>query len=146
MFYILTGDTMTDMESEEKIFISKSKNPSNIYVNKIYRGYETLEEAEKEISKIFGEVHELEDTTGNQDILSVYKEGKYEELDASETGDWVYEPVKSDVKANSTDEELKSLAEKYEEMANELGGTLDSCAVEEAIELRRKELQEKEEE
>jgi len=93
--------------------------------------YATIEEARAAITDKFGEVRDS-DANGDsfesydEDVVEVYKPGKYTPMSSQATADWAYEGIKSDIEADTTDERIAELVAEYEAEANSNGYTLDS--------------------
>ena len=109
-----------------------------------YGEYATIEEARAAIIETFGDVRD-QDPCGDifesddEDVVEVYKPGKYAPLSRQATADCSYEWIQADITADTTDERISELFAEYEEEANSHGQTLDSDVVEFMVE-RRQEL------
>ena len=91
--------------------------------------YENIEKARAAISEIFGDVrkanhdgHEFE--SDDDDVVEVYRPGKYTPMSRESSANWVYESMSQDVDADTTDDEISVLAIEYEKSANSAGSTL----------------------
>lgn len=92
--------------------------------------YETLEAAKKAVKEIFGEVRDCDSERhdfGGYDTaaVEVYKPGKFSPMSRQETADWAHDGMRSDITADTTDEQIAELVAEYEGYANSDGCTLD---------------------
>ena len=94
--------------------------------------YDSLELAEAALEAKFPETRECGDSENEFDdaIVISYKIGVYQQWSAEGTANWLYETMRGDITASTTNEELAALLESYESEANSEGGTLDSSASE----------------
>lgn len=93
--------------------------------------YATIEEARAAITDKFGEVRDS-DANGDsfesddEDVVEIYRPGKFAPMSSQATADWAYEGIKYDIEADTTDERIAELVARYEAEANSNGYTLDS--------------------
>lgn len=106
--------------------------------------YATIEAARAAIAEKFGDVRDR-DANGysfesdDEDVVEVYKPGKYTPMSSQATADWAYEGIQSDIEADTTDERIAELVAAYEAEANSCGYTLHSD-LEDFMKERRREL------
>lgn len=106
--------------------------------------YGTIEAARVAITDKFGEVRDS-DANGDsfesddEDVVEIYKPGKYAPMSRQATADWAYEVIQSDIDADTSDERIAELVAEYEAVANSNGYTLDSD-LEGLMQERRQEL------
>ena len=106
--------------------------------------YTTVEEARAAITEKFGEVRDS-DVNGdsfescNEDVVEIYKQGKYVPMSSQATSEWTYEAIQSDIEAETTDARIDALVDEYEAKANSNGRTLHSD-LEDFMKERRQEL------
>lgn len=104
--------------------------------------YDTIEEARAAVEEQFGPCREREIGTDpfNDDpdgcVVAVFKIGQYEQMSREATGDWIYEGLRAEVTADTTDEQIEQLIEKWEAECNSEGYTLDGRAEDMAREYR----------
>lgn len=103
--------------------------------------YSTLEEARAAVAATFGEVRSStpladEFESDDENVVEVYKRGKYEPMSREATADWSYSGFSEDIDANTTDERIEELASEYEATANSEGYTLDSRLKDYMLEFR----------
>lgn len=107
--------------------------------------YSTLEEARAAISERFGGEVRKCDANGDsfepdqEDVVEVYKPGKYAPMSSESTADWAYDAIQADIAADTTDERIAELVTIYETEANNNGYTLNSH-LEDFMQERRQEL------
>lgn len=91
--------------------------------------YATIEEARAAITEKFKEVRDS-DVYGDlfesydEDVVEIFKPGKYAPMSRTATEDWIYEGMKADINADTTDERIAELVAEYEAEANSTGYTL----------------------
>lgn len=107
--------------------------------------YPTIEAATAAVMEKFGPVrtHDGGDRFGNpyddDEVVAVFKPGKYRPMSREHTGDWAYSSVLTDITADTTDERIQALVTEYEADANSEGHTLHS-SLGEIMKERREEL------
>lgn len=106
--------------------------------------YETIEEARAAIAEKFGEVRDSNPNgesfeSWDEDVVEVYRPGKYAPMSRQGTADWAWEGIQADIGADTTDERIAELVAIYEAEANSHGCTLDSD-LDEFMKKRRQEL------
>ncbi len=104
--------------------------------------YATIEKARAAITEKFGEVRDGDIFELDDDIVEIYKPGKYAPMSSQTTADWSYDGIQSDIEANTTDERIAELVAEYEADANSNGYTLHSD-LEGFMQKRRQELRDK---
>ena len=105
-----------------------------------YGEYETLEAARYAVFENFGQVRLVNDEDKDDTVIESYKIGQYIPMSEEETGDWVYESMRSEIHADTTDEDITKFLAECESNANaEFGATLDS-SVEDMVKQYRQEL------
>ena len=137
---IRTVPAKTNMSHEVKI--NGWCGTTNDWSVHAYGEYETLELARNAINDIFGDVRDADpyDLGEDPDVVESYKIGQYIPMSEEETGDWVYEPMRSEIHADTTDEDITQFIAECESNANaEFGATLDS-SVEDMVKQYRQEL------
>jgi hypothetical protein len=92
--------------------------------------YETIEAARAAIAEQFGDVRDRdanwdEFESMDDDVVEVFKPGKYEPMCKEAVADWSYETAKEEITAETTDEEIAGMVDEYESEANSNGS---SCA------------------
>lgn len=91
--------------------------------------YTTIEEARAAITEKLGEVRAANggsfEYSDDENVVETYKPGKYAPMSSQATADWVYEGIRSDIDADTTDEGISELVAEYEAEANSHGYTLD---------------------
>lgn len=93
--------------------------------------YATIEEARAAIAEKFGEVRDS-DAEGcpfeadDKDVVETYRPGKYAPMSSQATADWAHEIIRSEIRADTTDERIRELVEDCESEANSIGYTLHS--------------------
>ena len=103
---------------------------NNDWATYAHGGYYTIDEAEVAIAEVFGEVRDC-DPNGeafpidDEDIVAVYKPGRFEPMSSQATADWAYEGILADIDDDTTDARIVELVAEYEEEANSNGYTLD---------------------
>lgn len=113
---------------------------TNDWSTHAYGEYETLEAARLAIAENFGQVRLFEDEDKYDTVIETYKIGQYIPMSEEETGDWVYEPMRSEIHADTTDEGIAKFIAECESNANaEFNATLDS-SVEDMVKQYRQEL------
>jgi hypothetical protein len=91
--------------------------------------YATIEEARAAITEKLGEVRNS-DALGDSfesdedDVIEVFKPGKYAPMSSQATADWTYESIQADIAADTTDERIAELVAEYEAEAHNNGSTL----------------------
>ena len=98
--------------------------------------FETIEAAEAAIRERYGDVRDR-DANGDlfepdpyaEDVVRIYKCGKYEPMGLEFTGNWCYPGFAEDINAYTTDARLAELVDEYEALANDEGYTLNPCAI-----------------
>lgn len=93
--------------------------------------YETLEAAQIAAQEIWGDVRDASPDgysfeSDAPEVVAVYKPGKYAPMSRQETADWTHDGMRSDITAETTDEQIAELVDEYEGYANSDGYTLDS--------------------
>jgi len=93
--------------------------------------YATIDAARAVIADKFGEVRDSNPDGDSfigydDDVVEVYKPGKYAPLGSQETAEWACEGIQRDISADTTDERIAELVAEYEAEANSNGYTLDS--------------------
>lgn len=93
--------------------------------------YETTELARKAIADKFGSVRDVdangdEFLSSDENVIEVFKLGKFEPLSRQATSDWAFEGIEEDITIDTTDSEIDKLVGIYESNANSEGYTLDS--------------------
>lgn len=108
--------------------------------------YPSIEEAISAIEEKFGEVRECdaESESDNPDVVKAYKQGKFIPMSRRETAGWLWEAMKEDIVADTTDDQLENLGEEYEKSANEEGMTLEY--IQDILEEYRQKLRDEQEE
>jgi len=103
--------------------------------------YATIEEAREAIAEKFGEVRKIDapDDCLDEHVIEQYKPGKYAPMSSQATGEWAWESIKEDIRADTTDERIAELVADYEGAANSDGFTLDS-SLENYMQIQRQEL------
>lgn len=107
--------------------------------------YETVEEAEDAVKRIFGPVHE-EDANGDafenrdESVVKVFKQGEYEPMSKEAAGNWLAAAIYEDIDATTSDDRIQELVEEYEGLANDEGYTIDSGDLQDLLEKRRQDL------
>jgi DNA-binding cell septation regulator SpoVG len=108
--------------------------------------YSTIEKARAALADRFGEVRDSDpagesfrDEYEDLEVVEVYKAGKYSRMSSRATGDWAYEWIQRDIKADTSDKRINALVEEYEAEANTHGGTLHG-ELEQFMQVRRQEL------
>ena len=104
--------------------------------------YDSLEAAQAAVAQKFGDVRLSDpDWTDDNDVIEVYRPGRYAPMGRQSTEDWAYQGIEEDVTAVTTNEEIDDLAAEYESVANnETGCTLDLAALTRAMRRHRQEL------
>ena len=104
----------------------------NDWSTRAYGSYDTLEQAEQAVIRMFGDVREMQEFEFYQDslesVVRSYRPGKYVPMADQQTADWLYDGMVSDITADTTDERLAELLMEYEGEANDQGYTLSSSA------------------
>lgn len=139
---ISTTPAMTNSSHEERT--EGWCGTTNDWAVFAHGAYATIEEARAAITEKFGEVREFEGNGNSVDVVETYKKGKYAPMGRQETADWAYEGMRSDIKAETTDERISELVAEYEADANRNGYTLDS-KLEDFMLDRRQELRDEQE-
>lgn len=102
--------------------------------------FETLEEARAKVFELCDDKYREREISNYEEcegVVESYYPGKYEPMDSESTGNWAYEGLRREVRADMTDAEIEALVEQTEQEANEQGYTLCTTTVEEiARELR----------
>ena len=104
---------------------------NNDWATYAHGAYDSIPDANIEVAKKFGEVRD-HDPNGeafpidDEDIVAVYKPGRYEPMSSQATADWAYEGILADIDDDTTDARIVELVAEYEEEANSNGYTLDS--------------------
>jgi len=121
---ITTKAPTTNMSGE--IRLNGWLGTTNDWTSYAHGEYDSLEVAEKAVIEIFGDVREYI----NMDCgtIAAYKIGKFFQWGKEGTVSWLYESMREDITAQTTDSELAELLEAYESSANDEGGTLSSRA------------------
>lgn len=96
--------------------------------------YTSIQKARSAIYEKFGDVREIDlsdDIRGHEGkeggaVVETYKRGKYQPMSYDETAEWAYESIRSDIRADTTDDRISELAELYREDANIEGYELHS--------------------
>lgn len=141
---ISTSPAITNSSNEERI--EGWCGTTNDWAVYAHGEYATIEEARTAVTEKFGDVRDT-DANGDsfesydEDVVEVYKPGKYEIMSSEATAEWAYESIQSDIDANTTDERIARLVAEYEAAANDDGYTLDSD-LEYLMQERRQELRE----
>lgn len=139
---IRTSPAVTNSSHEEKTEgWCGTTNDWAVYAHGVYA---TIEAARAAITDKFGEVrnsHPSGDSfeSDDEDVVEIYKPGKYAPMSRQSTADWAYEGIQSDIGADTTDERIAELVAEYEAEANSMGYTLDSH-LEDFMKERRQEL------
>ena len=100
--------------------------------------YKTLDEARQAVESKFAPCREDEDIpqyAEYEGVVARFRPGKYAPMSSEMAADWMYELVKDDIDADTSDERLEELVKEYEGAANDEGGTLKSA---DPIEILRK--------
>lgn len=92
--------------------------------------YETIEAARAAIAEKFGYVRDRDPNwdefeSMDDDVIEVFKPGKFSPMSREAVVMWSYEAAKEDVEADTTDEEIAGMVSEYEDDANSNGY---SCA------------------
>lgn len=90
--------------------------------------YPTAREAEAAIHAKFGPVRSDDDYQSEPGVIAAYRVGEYVPMSSENTADWIYELMRVDVDADTTDERIAELVASYEKLANAEGYALDSDA------------------
>lgn len=144
---IRTNPARTNMSHEVKL--DGWCGTTNDWAVYAHGEYVTEQAARDYIQETFGPVREDEeagdyigvDKDGEPiQAVAVFRPGKYIPMDAEATGNYCWEGIKVDIKADTTDEQIEALVEQYEAEVNEEGYTLDKRALSESMEARRDEL------
>jgi hypothetical protein len=103
---------------------------NNDWATYAHGAYDSIPEADFEIAKKFGEVRDCEPNgdelpTHDEDIVAVYKPGRFEPMSSQATADWAYEGILADIDDDTTEARIVELVAEYEEEANSNGYTLD---------------------
>lgn len=71
--------------------------------------YDTLADARKAVIDIFGECRECElDEYHCGGVVEAYKEGKLTPMGENESGNWIHEAMRSEITADSTDDDIQA--------------------------------------
>ena len=118
----------------------------NGWVTFAHGEYKTIEAARKAIRELlFGKWRDT-DTNGlpfeadDRDVCEVYKPGRYTMWDRECSQEWCYEAINSDIKAQTSDEQMAKMLENFQYAANLEGFKLNEKAVLELMQERRQEL------
>jgi len=96
--------------------------------------YGNIEAARAAITERFGPCREVESDEYNDTIVvEAYKIGRFEQLGRESTCNWIYEGMRIDIDADTTDARLAELLAEYEGAANAEGYTLDERAAEKSM-------------
>lgn len=73
--------------------------------------YDTIEETRAAIAEMFGDVRDRDENgyrfePDDEDVVEIYKLGKFIPMTAEETGDWACEGIRTDIEADTTDERI----------------------------------------
>jgi len=91
-----------------------------------YGEYETIDEAERAVTDIFGETRDFTSDEARQwNAICVYARGAFRPLNKTDAFDYFYAAMEGDVTTTTSDEEIDVLAREYESLANDDGYTLD---------------------
>lgn len=91
--------------------------------------YETIEAARAAIAEKFGKCRETPPVWEDDDTcIETYLVGEFAQMSREETGDWIYSGLKSEVTADTTNEQIDALIKEWEGECNSEGYTLDSRA------------------
>lgn len=126
---ISTSPAITNSSHEKRIEgWCGTTNDWDIYA---HGEYATIEEARTAIANKFGEVRDCDAhgdsfNSDDEDVVKIFKPGKYVPMSKHATADWAYESIQTDIKADTTDEHIAKLVAEYEADANKDGYTLDS--------------------
>lgn len=93
--------------------------------------FPSIEDARAAIKDIFGAVR-CRDSNGDvfevdpqdEKVLEIYKAGAYSQMSLSESANWSFELLRSDISHDTSDKRLDELLAEYEADANENGSTL----------------------
>lgn len=96
--------------------------------------FATIVEARAAITEKFGEVRDSDASgdryeTEDENVVEIYKPGKYEPMSRQATADWTDETIQSEIKDYTSDECIAELVAKCEAEANSYGYTLNSDLV-----------------
>ena len=103
---------------------------TNDYSVHAHGEYPTLEAALAAVAEKFGDVRDSDPNgdrfeSDDEDALEIYRPGKYTPMGREATGNWIYDGLKIDVTADTTDERLTELVNEYNAIAHDDGYTLD---------------------
>lgn len=97
--------------------------------------FDTLDEAKASITERVGEIRSesaagepFKSTDHDDDVVEIFKPGKYEPMSRSDTAQFVENQSAGDLQADSTDEKIAELVKACEAEVNRTGYTLDACA------------------
>lgn len=144
---ISTQPARTNMSHEIKL--EGWCGTTNDWATYAHGEYETEQDARNYIKETFGPVREDDETDyyigydeDGEPIMpvAVFRPGKYIPMDAEGTGNFTWEGVRTDITADTTDEQIEALIAQYEVLANEDGYTLDKRSLSDSMESRRDDL------
>lgn len=146
---IRTSPAITNMSREERT--EGWCGTTNDWAVYAHGEYATIDAARAAIAEKFGEVRDSDPDCDafelppySDDIVEIFRPGKYAPMGRQATANWAYEGIQADVGADTTDERIAELVAEYEGEANTAGYTLDSD-LEDFMKKRRQELRDERE-
>lgn len=109
---------------------------TNDWCVEAFGAFDDIDAARAQV-ETFGEMREVDVFVNGEEIVEIYKFGKFAPMGREGTGNWAYEGVLCSVDAATTDHEVTDLVAEFEASANDEGYALDQEYLREMLEDQR---------